>query len=62
MRLLFLGFILLALSNVALGAPRGDELYAAHCSACHGDTGAGGVGVPLSLPSFLDSVEDNFLR
>jgi cytochrome c oxidase cbb3-type subunit 3 len=47
---------------VALGAPRGDELYAAHCSACHGDTGAGGVGVPLSLPSFLGSVDDNFLR
>jgi cytochrome c oxidase cbb3-type subunit 3 len=62
MRLLFFWFFLLALSNVALSAPRGDELYAAHCSACHGDTGAGGVGVPLSLPSFLDSVDDNFLR
>jgi cytochrome c oxidase cbb3-type subunit 3 len=37
-------------------------LYSAHCSACHGDRGGGGVGVPLSLPSFLDSVDDEFLR
>lgn len=43
-------------------APRGDQLYAAHCAACHGATGSGGVGVPLSLPSFLDSVDDEFLR
>ena len=43
-------------------APQGDRLYAAHCAACHGDTGSGGVGVPLSLPSFLDSVDDEFLR
>jgi cytochrome c oxidase cbb3-type subunit 3 len=61
MRLLF-GIFLLALSSLVLSAPRGDELYAAHCSACHGDTGAGGVGVPLSLPSFLNSVDDDFLR
>jgi len=62
MRLLFLVFLGLVFCNVAQSAPRGDELYAAHCAACHGDTGAGGVGVPLSLPSFLSSVDDNFLR
>ena len=59
---LFIGIILLSASCLALSAPRGDELYAGHCAACHGDTGAGGVGVPLSLPSFLDSVDDDFLR
>jgi cytochrome c oxidase cbb3-type subunit 3 len=59
---LFLGIILLSASSLVMSAPRGDELYAGHCAACHGDTGAGGVGVPLSLPSFLDSVDDNFLR
>jgi cytochrome c oxidase cbb3-type subunit 3 len=61
MRLLF-GVFLLAISSLALSAPQGDALYADHCAACHGDTGAGGVGVPLSLPSFLNSVDDDFLR
>jgi cytochrome c oxidase cbb3-type subunit 3 len=59
---LFIGIILLSVSSLAMSAPRGDELYASHCAACHGDTGAGGVGVPLSLPSFLNSVDDDFLR
>ena len=61
MRLLFALFLMVS-GTLALAAPRGDELYAAHCAACHGDTGAGGVGVPLSFPSFLDSVDDDFLR
>jgi cytochrome c oxidase cbb3-type subunit 3 len=47
---------------MVLAAPQGNRLYAAHCAACHGETGSGGVGVPLSLPSFLDSVDDEFLR
>jgi len=61
MRLLFFMF-LVTFNGLTLAAPRGDELYGAHCAACHGDTGAGGVGVPLSLPSFLSSVDDDFLR
>ena len=59
---LIIGIILLSVSSLATSAPRGDELYANHCASCHGDTGAGGVGVPLSLPSFLESVDDDFLR
>ncbi len=61
MRVLVLVF-LLALSAAASSAPDGGELYARHCAACHGDTGGGGVGVPLSLPSFLESVDDRFLQ
>ena len=59
---LIIGLLLLGLTTVVVGEPRGGELYAAHCAGCHGDTGGGGVGVPLSLPSFLDSVDDNFLH
>ena len=56
------GMLLLGITTAVIGEPRGGELYAAHCAGCHGDTGKGGVGVPLSLPSFLESVDDNFLR
>jgi cytochrome c oxidase cbb3-type subunit 3 len=49
-------------SMVVAAAPNGATLYATHCAACHGDTGGGGVGVPLSLSSFLNSIDDGFLR
>lgn len=58
---LIVGLFLFAVSLVAVAAPDGAALYASHCAACHGDKGSGGVGVPLSLPSFLDSVDDQFL-
>jgi len=57
-----IGILLLGITTVVVGQPRGDELFAAHCAGCHGDTGKGGVGVPLSLPSFLESVDDDFLH
>ncbi len=59
---LILFALLLGLVSAVRAAPDGAALFAAHCAACHGDKGGGGVGVPLSLPSFLDSVDDNFLR
>jgi cytochrome c oxidase cbb3-type subunit 3 len=59
---ILLSITLLLVSTTAAGAPDGGSLYAAHCAACHGDTGEGGVGVPLSLASFLDSIDDDFLR
>lgn len=53
--------LLLVLAPVIIAAPQGDKLYEKHCSACHGLNGSGGVGVPLSLPSFQVSVDDHFL-
>lgn len=59
---LFLIGIMLSTVGVAVAAPHGDALFAANCAPCHGDQGGGGVGVPLSLPSFLENVDDEFLR
>ncbi len=66
MRRLYLK-LLMALSLVIglqsyLSAKTGEELFAKHCEACHGENGEGGVGVPLSLPSFVDSVDGDYLR
>lgn len=43
------------------GSPDGERLYTKHCSVCHGDKGSGGVGVPLDLKSFQNSISDNYL-
>ena len=59
---LIIGIMLLGITTLVVGEPRGGELYAAHCGGCHGYTGNGGVGVPLALPSFLESADDEFLR
>lgn len=40
----------------------GQRLFEKNCSACHGTKGEGGVGIPLSFPSFINSVSDNYLR
>jgi len=42
-------------------APRGEHLYNKNCSVCHGDKGSGGVGIPLDLESFQNSVSDEYL-
>ncbi len=61
---------LLACASLALlwsaGAPAtattdGARLYERHCAACHGETGHGGVGVPLALPDFLAVATPRYL-
>ena len=53
---------LLVFSGLATAAPDGQALFNQHCSVCHGSGGKGGVGVPLSLPSFINSVSDEYLK
>ena len=40
----------------------GEALYKQYCSACHGNEGNGGVGVPLALPAFQKAVDNDFLE
>lgn len=58
-----IGLILMALlSSLPLhAAPDGAHLYQRHCAACHGVSGQGGVGIPLSLPDFLAHASDQYL-
>jgi cytochrome c oxidase cbb3-type subunit 3 len=61
--LLPLALVLSATSaRAAEAAIDGGRLYTQHCSACHGTDGHGGVGVPIALPAFLSSVDDDYLR
>ncbi len=53
---------LIVFSVSAYSAPRGDELFAKHCASCHGNDGAGGVGVPISSASFVNSVSNEYLE
>lgn len=55
-------FFLLIASGLANAAPDGKALFNKYCSVCHGSEGKGGVGVPLSLPSFINSVSDEYLK
>ena len=57
-----LTLILLVAASVVNAAPDGGALFHKHCAVCHGDDGKGGVGVPLSLPSFIDTVSDEYLK
>ncbi|MBI5040457.1 MAG: c-type cytochrome [Gammaproteobacteria bacterium] len=49
-------------SAVTPPKPDGARLYAQHCAVCHGETGTGGVGVPLALPAFLAGVDNTYLH
>ena len=49
-------------TNAEASDKNGDQLFHTYCAACHGNQGTGGVGVPLSLPAFINTVDDNYLR
>lgn len=59
---LFISFVVLFASSSLQAKPNGEELYSTHCSACHGPTGTGGVGVPLALPDFQYGVTNEYLE
>lgn len=44
-----------------VSAQNGEQLYNQYCAACHGSEGDGGVGVPLALPAFQKTVDNDFL-
>ena len=45
-----------------MGSEKGRQLFLENCAVCHGASGNGGVGVPLALPDFIDTVDDRYLR
>ena len=53
---------LLVMCLPASAAPDGAKLYSQNCASCHGEKGDGGIGIPLSLPSFQALVDNDFLK
>lgn len=60
--LLLLSCAASVLAGPAWAAIDGAKLYAQNCAACHGERGDGGIGTPLSLPSFQSTVDDLYLK
>ena len=40
----------------------GSALYKQHCAACHSNSGKGGIGLPLSTPSVIESLPDSYIK
>ncbi len=48
-------------SKRSIESTEGARLYDLYCSACHGDEGMGGVGVPLALDDFINIASDKYI-
>ncbi len=59
---LIVSLCLLLIGMPVFAAPDGAKLYTQNCASCHGEKGDGGIGIPLSLPSFQALVDDDFLK
>ncbi|HEY9050112.1 MAG TPA: c-type cytochrome [Gammaproteobacteria bacterium] len=57
-KLLFSCLLLFSLNTLAVD---GERLYADNCAICHGSHGTGGVGIPLSLPEFIQQTPEEYL-
>ncbi|MBU1722691.1 MAG: cytochrome c, partial [Gammaproteobacteria bacterium] len=53
---------LLSLMVMLAEANDGKVLFQQHCSACHGQEGKGGIGLPLSKPAVMESLTDDYIR
>lgn len=62
LRLIAITLLAGASLSQAMAAPDGARLYSRNCASCHGEKGVGGIGIPLSLPSFQASISDDYLR
>lgn len=54
--------VLLSCLMMAATAGDGKALFQQHCASCHGDAGAGGIGLPLSKPTVMESLTDDYIR
>ncbi len=54
--------ISLLISTFPCQAVDGEKLYLEKCAICHGREGQGGVGLPLSLESFLARTPDEYIH
>lgn len=57
-----LSLVLLAGLSPAIAATKGKTLFKQHCAACHGEAGAGGIGLPLSKAAVMHSLTDAYIR